>query len=174
MSVWSDATDGWDDGLEFLIAPFAEGYAGVYHEQGQAGWGGPTGFYRTDFRAPPSVDETKIWEPIHVWADPSFADPIMYFSMEAHPDLPAPADRDYFVQLLYVPEDVVGAPPVGAVWPLPEKGVLAIPVPTYRTDNGKKGYRFSFTATEVIPEPGSAALLAIGGLVCLKRRSRDG
>ncbi len=96
----------------------------------------------------------------------------MYFSMEAHADLPPPRDRQYLVTLLHVPEDVNGAPPIGTTWALPEKGVLSIPLPTYRTDNGMKGYRFSFTATEVIPEPGTALLLAAAGLLAASLRCR--
>jgi len=97
----------------------------------------------------------------------------MFFSMEAHLDLPPPRDRQYLVTLLHVPEDVSGGPPVGTTWTLPEKGILSIPLPTYRTDNGLKGYRFSFTATEVIPEPGTALLLTTAGLVAARVRRRS-
>jgi hypothetical protein len=75
-----------------------------------------------------------------------------------------PADRDYQLELLEVPDGVTGAPAVGTIWDLPLDSLYTIDLPTYQTANGLEGYKFSFTIGEVVPEPGTLSLLAIGAL----------
>ena len=163
MGVWSGATDNWDTGIDFLIGTTGSGFAGVYHENGQSGWLGPTGFYRFDLRSLPERNESKTWDSVYVWAALSYLNQTMSFSMLAQPGacaerstsvLAPPLDRRYLLELLAVPEGVPEAPPVGTVWELPLQGTFSLEMPTYRTANGLEGYRFAFTMTAAIPGPG--------------------
>jgi len=170
MSVWSDASDDFDRKYDTQTdTEGAPGYAGVYHGGHEVGWSGPTGFYFNDFRAPLAPDESKTWTPICVWADPTYGGEQMAFSMEADADNPPPADRHYLLELLTVPDGVIGAPPEGTVWPLSLDRLFTLVLPAYRTDDGLTGYQFAYTVTAV-PEPEAALLLAL--LFLLPRRRR--
>ncbi len=171
MGVWSNATNGWDDGIDYLIGTFGEGFAGVYHEYGSDYWLGPTGFYHTDFRKILADDESKTWSPIHVWATPKYHPETMFFSMRPDFDFTPPSDRNYLLTLDYVPPGVVGAPDVGQVWNVSATDGLTLELPTIRTFDGREGYRFSFEMTETVPEPSTLGLLAAATLP-LWRRSR--
>ncbi len=108
---------------------------------------------------------------MYVWAAPTYTGDLMYFSMAADTLFEPPSDRRYLLELLGIPEGMVGAPPVGTVWELPLGGTtFTLELPTYRTIDGLESYRFAFTITAVIPEPNSAALLLVGGATVLARR----
>ena len=141
------------------------GYAGTYHDE--ADWTGPEGFYMWDFREPFAETASKTWL-LYLWADPEFySDERMALSFEAGYPEPSP-DRTYSVELMYVPEGIVDAPPVGTTWPFDPAETLMIEVPTYKAANGLTAYQFAFTAGPV-PEPaGILALLA--GALFLRRR----
>jgi len=137
----------------------------VYREYDPPHWHGPTGFYHMDFQSLPSRNESKTWENLYVWAYPSHSSNTMYVSFLADMTFlcegrtasrldPPPMDRRFLLELLSVPDGVVGAPPVGRIWALPRGPLFTIALPTYRTTNGLTGYRFSFTITEAEPEPG--------------------
>ena len=148
------------------------GYAGVYHEYDPVTWTGPTGYYRRDFRGFIAPDEAMVWSPLHVWAGPLFAPSKMALSFKADTLFPPARNRDYLMELLYVPEGVVGAPPVGTVWDLPLDSTFTIYMPTYRAADGAGAYQFSFTMTAEVPEPGSLTLLlAVAWSVLARRRA---
>lgn len=130
-----------------MEASGAGGYLGVYHVLGVAGWDGPTGFYRYDQRAAVLVPEGKHWSPIHMWADPSFSEPVFWIEFEPWPG--NPPDRHYTLELLYVPPGVVGAPPVGTVWTIPPAQNYRVELPPYRTTDGMSGYRLAFDVSPV-------------------------
>jgi predicted CXXCH cytochrome family protein len=65
-----------------------------------------------------------------------------------------PLDRQYLLEVISVPEGVVGGPPVGYVWELSPTTQSWIQLPNYRTDNGLEGYQFAFTVTEAEAGPG--------------------
>lgn len=178
LGVWSDATDGYDEYWDSLIYPGPDGYAAVYHEQSDS-WKGPTGYYRTDRRKVMQANEGKTFAPIALWATDRYAPEIMGLAFEGDPANPPPEDRRYFLELLYVPEGLEGAPEAGTVWEVPYRGLFSILVPTYRwMDDGPgpsgqpHGYLFSFRVTPVIPEPRGwlGALLTAGGLAAARRR----
>ncbi|MBN2563245.1 MAG: PEP-CTERM sorting domain-containing protein [Phycisphaerae bacterium] len=173
LGVRSDATDGWDAELDYLIGTAGTGFAGVYHEYDPEGWLGDTGFYRTDYRSLLAPDEGMSWESLYVWADPSYPEEeeSMYFSMVSDSTYPPPPDRRYLLHLVSVPDGVSGAPDEGTVWELLLDEVLTLDLPTYRTTNGLDGYRFSFTITAV-PEPTTIGLVAVGGALLLSRSRR--
>jgi len=164
LGVWSSANDNYDAGIDVAVTPGGSGFAGVYHQNTPTGWKGPTGFYHTDIRALPAPLEGKTWDPLYVWAYPSYASASMYFSMQARytlcdgePQSRAaypPANRHYLLELVGVPAGVVGAPPVGTVWEVPVGPTFTLTLPTYRTTNGLEGYRFAFTMTESSAIPG--------------------
>jgi hypothetical protein len=137
----------------------------MYHEHDPFGWLGPTGFYHTDYRSLPAPEESKTWDSLYVWAFDSYTPETMYFSLlpdtsvlcqgrTAYPAAPPPTDRRYLLELLSVPEGVVGAPAVGFVWELPVDTLFTVALPTYRTSDGLQGYRFAFTITRVVTLPG--------------------
>jgi hypothetical protein len=161
MGAWSGATDNWDAGLDTELATYgAPGYAGVYHQKYENGWLGGTAFYFNDIRAPLAPDESKTWDSIYVWADPIYTGDVMPFSMEADDTYPPPADRTYLLELLIVPDGVVGAPAVGTVWELPLNQVFTLLLPTWWSDTGLDSYRFAFTITAA-PEPAGLAGLVV-------------
>ena len=91
--------------------------------------------------------------------------------MEPDADNPPPTDRHYMLELLQVPDGVVGAPPEGTVWPLPLDRLFTLVLPAYRTDDGRTGYRFAYTVTAV-PEPATMTALALTALF-LRRATRS-
>lgn len=170
LGVWSDATDGYDVDYDFPDAYLDVGYAAVYHENGPD-WSGPTDFYRTDFRAPLLPQETKTWSPIHLWADPQYYGlPDMYLAVEMDAGYMPPDDRDYYVELLHVPDGISNAPDVGTTWLIPRDRTLVVQVPTYETYNGLESYQFAVVAGAV-PEPAALLLLAAGAWLVGRRRA---
>jgi hypothetical protein len=147
MGVRSDATDGYDAGLEPLTTSTDGGYAGVYHESDPPEWTGVSGYYRHDYRGPLFPTEAMTWEPLHTWAQPSYLGETMYVTFLAHPNYLPPADREYMLELLYVPESVTGAPAVGTTWDLvPDGGEsFTLELPTYRAADGHGAYQLAFT-----------------------------
>ena len=114
-----------------------------------------TGFYRNDLRAPLERNESKTWEPICVWARTTFVPDTMSVTFQASTDYYAPpTNREYFLELLSVPDGVTGAPPAGTVWQLSPVGTLILNLPTHRTTDGLTGYQFAFTISEAEPAPG--------------------
>lgn len=172
MGAWSGATDGYDEGVDIPDDIPNYGYAGIYHEYRPDGWQGPTGFYRTDFRAWPAPGEIKTWIPLHLWADPElYEDPIMTLSILGDPVYRPPTDWTYTLELLYVPPEIEGAPPVGTTWEVPAEGLFMVDVPTFRTYDGLEGYRFAFSMYAV-PEPSAAGglIAALAWLTVRRRR----
>jgi len=99
-------------------------------------------------------------------------------AIEADAYFTPPGDRDYLLELLYVPEGISGAPEVGTVWTVPLDETFVVTVPTYRWSpdgpDGSEdphGYQFAFTMTAV-PEPASAFGLIVGGLILHANRRR--
>ena len=132
------------------FAGFANGgRAAIYHENDPPEWTGPTGYYRNDYRAPIDLDEAVVWSPLHVHATTSYEPDTMFFSMVAWEFYPPPPNREYTLELLYVPEGVEGAPPVGTTWDVPVDGTFSIEIPTYRSLSSAGAYRFSFTMSAV-------------------------
>ena len=141
------------------------GYVGTYHDE--ADWTGPEGFYMWDFREPIAADSSKTWL-LYLWADPElYSDERMMLSFEAgYPD-PSP-ERTYSVELMYVPDGITDAPPVGTTWAFDPAAPLSIEVPTYQTSNGLSSYQFAFTAGPM-PEP-TGVLVFLAGALFLRRR----
>ncbi len=174
MGVWSDATDGWDDRIDTVISRVGEGFSGIYHMNEPGVWEGPTGFYRTDHRKPMESDSSKTWDSLYVWAGSSYAEDSMYLSIIDDLVHPPPAERNYSLKLLQVPDGMEGAPPVGTVWNIPLGPGSTLELPTYRTTNGLESYRFAFTMSEV-PEPATMSLVALGAgaMLCWRRRPEE-
>jgi hypothetical protein len=147
-----------------MILPDSLGYAAVYHAYDPETWDGPEGFYGHDNRGPMGPDDSKTWFPLHLWATPDWGPDTMSLAFEADPYFSPPADRSYRLELLFVPEDVTGAPEVGTEWEIPHDGPFVLTVPTFRSQTGKDSYRFSFTITPV-PEPAGVVGLTIGALL---------
>ena len=165
MGVWSGSIDGYDDRDLPMDNNEDGGYAATYHAGPD--WSGPEGFYVRDFRKPMTPAESKTWV-IYLWADPDIYDETrMTISVEAGAPVP-PAERTYSLELLYVPDGISNAPPLGTTWELVVGETLMVEVPTYKTDNGLAGYQFAFTASAV-PEPASLRGL-LGGRALLRRR----
>ncbi len=152
MSVWSGATDDFDSGLDLPLDIVGYGAAAIYHENDPNTWNGPTDFYVTDYRAPLAPAASQTWSPIHFWANPdAYVYEWMYISFEpALGDVPPPSNRDYTLELLYVPPGIEDAPPVGTVWHIPPDDDYMIELPTFTTDDGLEGYRFAFIVGPVV------------------------
>jgi hypothetical protein len=170
LGVRSDATDGWDEHYEWPVLQFNGGFAGVFHAQNPPDWEGETAYYLNDYRSPLKPEDAMTWQPLHVWAIMDFPDDEMYLSFEGSVDVPPPTSRRYFLELLYVPSDVEGAPPVGSRWELPTTGLWTLELPTYRAESGKRAYQFALTATAEVPEPGTLVLLSVALLGWRHRR----
>ncbi len=173
----SRAIDGYDLSFDTLVdfGPM-RAYVGTYHvcNQDTGGWTGPTGFYKTDWRAPlsQSPGSSQTWR-LYVWGDPTLP--------ESSPDIQVrftsfsvedPA-IDLRLTLVGRPEGVTGGPVLGTVYTWPWGYYLDITLPVIRTTNGLEGYVFDLTAT-VVPEPSSLLALSAGlaGVVgALRRRS---
>lgn len=143
------------------------GFAGIYYEYNPPDWQGPTGFYHTDSRSLPAPHESRIWDSLYVWAYPSYPDETMFVSFQsfqaaqsslcgeqAYRAALPPSDRRYLLELLSVPDGVIGAPQVGTVWELPLGPLFTLELPTYSTTDGLEGYRFAFKITRVVSLPG--------------------
>jgi len=173
MGVWSDATDGWDSDLEYLMLEDTEGFAGIWHPNQPPAWTGPSGYYKTDFRAYPSPLESVTWSPIHVWASDGFPESTMSFTIQGNPVVPPPEDRLYSLTLISVPKAVTGAPSIGTIWSVPAEEPLIIELPTYRDVSGEDAYKFAFTVSAVVPEPTGVLLLGLGAGFCRRRGTRS-
>ena len=175
MGVWSDATDGYDEYWDFLINPGALGYAGVFHANIPSEWDGPTGYYASDNRKLPLPDESKIFSPVTLWATSEYEPDTMSLAIEADVNFAPPAERNYLLELLAVPDGISGAPEVGTVWPVPLDQTLVVTVPTYRwapdSTEDPHGYQFAFTITAV-PEPASVFGLILAAVLMPARRRR--
>jgi hypothetical protein len=155
MGAWSGASDDYDPPNDTeLITTGSIGYAGVYHEKGVDGWTAPSMFLFNDIRSPLAPDEGRTWSPICVWADLSYTSEQMAFSMEADAATPPLPNRRDMLELIAVPEGVVGAPLVGSEWALPRDELFTLVLPAYLTDKGLTGFRFAFSVYPV-PEPAS-------------------
>ncbi len=143
----------------------------MYHQYDPAVWTGATGFYQTDYRSQLAANESETWAPVSVWAEPAYSGDAMYFSMRSDSTYPPPADREYLLELLQVPDSVTGAPAVGTVWTLPLNETFTLTLPTYRTTNGLEGYQFGYTVAAV-PEPTGLLPAAAVALLSLRRRRR--
>jgi|GEM_PF-2179105 len=123
--------------------------------------------------------EGKVFTPISLWAETPYHPDVMGIAFEGDEYNPPPTDREYFLELLFVPDGVEGAPEVGAIWEVPPDEPFFILVPTYRWtlpapdfgDPGPQGYLFSLTMTPVIPEPASLMSLLLGGVLIRRRRA---
>ena len=150
MAVWSGATDDFDEGLDRPLEIIGYGAAAIYHEADPNTWNGPTDFYVTDYRAPLLPTESQTWSPVYFWANPdAYTYEWMYLSLQPATDVPPPANRDYTLELLYVPEGVEGAPPVGMTWHIPPNEDFMIELPTFTAYDGLEGYRLAFTVGPV-------------------------
>lgn len=170
MGVWSDATNGWDSDFEDLLPEGTLGYAGVWHVNQPPQWTGPSGYYKTDFRAELAPSESMIWSPVHVWASNSYVGSTMSFTIQGSEVAPPPLDREYSLRLDSVPKAVTGAPAIGTVWSVPLDGPLTLVLPTYRDVSGEDAYKFSFTISAVVPEPAAMGLFGVGVTLCRARR----
>ena len=158
--------------MDHQVLPGALGYAGVYHETSKD-WEGPAGYYMNDRRKILSPLESEVFTPIALWAERHFEPDVMGIAFEGDEFNPPPQDRQYFLELLYVPEGIEGAPPVGTIWEAPSDGPFSVTVPTYRWtlpepnygSPDPAGYLFSFTMTPVIPEPASFFGLILGAVL---------
>ncbi|OHB80745.1 MAG: hypothetical protein A2W31_12095 [Planctomycetes bacterium RBG_16_64_10] len=147
IGVRSDATDGYDPGLEYLAPAVDHGHAGIYHQFNPPEWEGTTGDYYQDYRVPLFPTESMTWQPLRTWADLSYVGATMSLSLRPHPSFMPPDDRQYRIELLHVPAGVTGAPAVGTTWDvaLDMDATFTLELPTYRALNGADAYRFGFT-----------------------------
>ncbi len=141
----------------------------MHHGTVDPGWSGPKAFYAKDFRAPLAPGQTKVWEPIHLWAHPEYyGQETMSISFLADAAFPPPIDYAYTLELLYVPPGMINAPPVGTQWPITD-GALTVTVPTYASYDGMGAYQFALRISP-IPEPAAGALLALAAGALRRRR----
>ena len=147
------------------------GFAGVWHSYNPPDWTSDSGFYLNDFRPPPEDDSGTItWSPIHVWANQDFWLDTMSFSLKFDEYFGAPEDRDFVLELLFVPPGMIGAPGVGTQWAMPKTGTLTVSMPTYAAKEGEGGYRFSVTMLATVPEPATLCVLGFGLVLIVNRR----
>lgn len=176
----SSASDNYD-ASDLLGSGTGSIHVGVYHEQGTDGWMGPTGFYRSDFRAPlgAAPGATKTWR-IYLWADstlPSDRETIGLYWYGTEGVWSALSGVEFRLTYVRPATGVTGDTyPVGSYLTMNDHpdGTGWGPVPAIRTDNGLDGYVFDLTAT-VIPEPPallalSAGLTGLTGLALGRRR----
>jgi hypothetical protein len=149
--------------------PFpSPGYVGVYHERDPETWSGPTGYYYQDYRALPELERSVTYEPLAMWADESYSEKYMSLAMQADTDYAPPRNRQYYLELLHVPDGITEAPPIGTLWEVPAQGPFVIRVPTYRSKLGEDAYQFRFTMTAA-PEPASLLILATLSIFAVRR-----
>ncbi|MFH1416812.1 MAG: PEP-CTERM sorting domain-containing protein [Planctomycetota bacterium] len=98
----------------------------------------------------------------------------MFISFKADTVFPPPTDREYFLKLLYVPPGMDGAPAVGTQWQIPTNVPFSLQLPTFRAKWGDGGYRFAFTMSETVPEPGTALMLLLATVLALRRKKEAG
>ena len=171
----SSASDNADT-QDTLMASPQYWYMATYHETDVDGWTGDTGFYSTDTRSPlPLVaGQSKTWR-FYVWKDLSSSGILEMMWGWSYPNAPAFDKMEYRLTYVRSANGVTeGSTPVGTSVLLNQyqQGTWSLPV--YRTDDGRTGYMFEFSAT-VIPEPSSllavgGGLGAVGGLALRKRR----
>jgi len=166
VGVYDQSVDGYDEGDQ-QMDPEADVCVAAYKAAGQDGWDGPTGFYKSDQRAPlpTTAGAAKTWQ-FYVWADPDLDQSAEHISLTLDPHrLPSGDEMSFWLTLADIPSGVSGGPEPGTSYALTATSSLRLSLPVFRTDNGLEGYLFELTAT-VIPEPTS--LLALGGgVLCL-------
>ena len=148
------------------MTPSGPGSAAIWHENDPGVWDGPTGFYDLDYRAPMAADETKVWESIYLWADPTYTADTMFLTFMADGLFAPPSDRQYFLELVNVPTGYDW--PEETLWEVPVKGQVSLELRTFSSTDGLEGYGFTFTIGEVIPEPATASLLGLAAVLLLK------
>jgi hypothetical protein len=172
MAAWGSSVDGLDQN-DHLATPSQYGWmAGSYHVNGQDAWGGLTGFYDYDDRAPLLPGQTKTWM-IYIWALPE--SPYRNIELAAGQSFAYnQTDPLVLAKFEYVqkPAGVVDGPALGTVWTNPN---FSLNLPYYATDNGLTGYGFKFTLS-MVPEPSSILALVggiagLGGFALRRRRS---
>lgn len=131
--------------MDKLLDPTGHlGYTSVYHINGPD-WSGPTGLYRYDYQSPLAPYESTDWQPIYLWAIPTYVGDYMNFAMKPYTPAPPPTNRAYTLELLYVPPEITNAPPVGTTWAISPSVEVLIPLPAYRTTDPYTGYQLKFT-----------------------------
>ncbi len=169
MGTLPNTTDGYDAGHDFPVGVGGfDGYAGAYHEQYVDGWEGPTGFYNWDFRAPIGPGESTTWEHIYAWADPSWPDELIPFTIAADPYNRPPADWYGVLELIDTPKDIDWPAGEPTEWTVSMTEPFVIMIPTFTTENPLESYEFRFTI-HATPEP--ASFLLMGLPLLLRRRS---
>jgi hypothetical protein len=148
------------------MTPSGPGSAAIRHENDPGVWDGPTGFYDLDYRAPMAADETKVWESIYLWADPTYTSETMFLTFMSDTLFVPPSDRRYFLELVDVPAGYDW--PEETLWEVPADGLVSLELRTFNSTDGLEGYEFSFTIGEVIPEPGTGSLLGLAAVLLLK------
>lgn len=154
------------------MTPGYPGGATLWHEAGRDGWDGPTGFYSSDLREPPKDDKSKTFSDIYVWAHPAYPDETMWVSFQSDPILAPPTNRRYWLELVDVPEGIEW--PQQTLWEVPVGENFTLALDAYTALEGRDGYRFSFTISPVVPEPGNLVLVASGAVLLLGGRRRRG
>ncbi len=166
----AEAADGYGE-EDIPLSLWSLAYVASYHQQGNAGWAGPSGFYSHDFRASltQAASTSQTWR-LFAWCDPLAPLDLEAFRVAFGP-FAVPADYTLSVTLVAVPADVSGAPDPGTRFRWPWGTFLYVDLPVYRTDNGLDGYVFDLTAT-VVPEPSSLLALSAGlaGMAGVMRR----
>ena len=164
------AKPGYADGYDGQMAsnPFDTGpILLLYRNQDTPGWGGPTGFYLTDYESPIPVGGSKTWQDICLWTTSAAYLKIPGRAYVAYlPDGPV-APSGYWAQLVldHVPEGLNWSGPWSFAWDLNQGFSYILPVPV--ASDGLQGTRMHLTVyTSPIPEPSSLLALA-GGLMGL-------
>lgn len=170
LGTQQGSVDGFDtnDLLSTVNAP--NWYMATYHANSVDDWGGATGFYVRDLKAPLNPGETKTW-PLFIWAAPSSTVSDLHVTWGWYGGPTAAVSAT--LELLQKPTGVTGGPSIGSMWTSPPSNFV---LPYYATPNGLTGYQFRLTLTAV-PEPSSILALAggiagLGGLALRRHRSR--